>query len=261
MSDRIEVPIAGGLDVPLPRMARVRQTFDPARLDDVAGAVRTEMERPEISGLVTPGQRIAVGCGSRGVANAAAAVKTVVEALRGAGAEPFIFPAMGSHGGATALGQTGVLANYGITEAAMGVPVRATMDTVVIGELDDGTPIHVDRYAHEADGIVLVNRIKPHTNFRADVESGIVKMIGIGMGKHAGATALHFHGMDRFGDLLPKAAEYVLARTPFPLRGRTRRERLRRDRARGSHPGPLSAGARARAPGGGEVPHGPHLLP
>ena len=215
MSDRIEVPIAGGLDVPLPRMARVRQTFDPARLDDVAGAVRTEMQRPEIAGLVRPGQRIAVGCGSRGVANVATAAKMVVEALRSAGAEPFIFPAMGSHGGATALGQTGVLANYGVTEAAMGAPVRSTMDTVVIGALDDGTPIHVDRYAHEADGIVLINRIKPHTNFRADVESGIVKMIGIGMGKHAGATALHFHGMDRFGDLLPKAAEYVLAKTPF----------------------------------------------
>ena len=122
---------------------------------------------------------------------------------------------MGSHGGATALGQTGVLANYGITEAAMGVPVRSSMDTVVIGELDDGTPVHVDRYAHEADGIVIINRIKPHTNFRADIESGIVKMIGIGMGKHEGATALHFHGMDRFGDLLPKVAEHVLANTPF----------------------------------------------
>ena len=139
----------------------------------------------------------------------------MVEALKGLGAEPFIFPAMGSHGGATALGQTGVLANYGITEAAMGVPVRSSMDTVVIGELEDGTPVHVDRHAHEADGIVIINRIKPHTNFRADIESGIVKMIGIGMGKHEGATALHFHGMDRFGDLLPKVAEHVLAKTPF----------------------------------------------
>ena len=211
MSDRFEVPIAGGLDVPLPRMARVRQTFDPTRLGDVGAAVRAELERPEVAGLVEPGQRIAVGCGSRGVANVAETAKTVVEALRRLGAEPFLFPAMGSHGGATALGQTGVLANYGVTEAAMGAPVRSTMDTVVIGALDDGTPIHVDRYAHEADGIVLINRIKPHTNFRADIESGIVKMIGIGMGKHAGATALHFHGMDRFGDLLPKVAEHVLA--------------------------------------------------
>jgi hypothetical protein len=215
MSDRFEVPIAGGLDVPLPRMARVRQTFDPTRLDDVASTVRAEMERPDVAGLVKPGQRIAVGCGSRGVANIAETAKTVVDALERLGAEPFIFPAMGSHGGATALGQTGVLANYGITEAAMGVPVRSTMDTVVIGELDDGTPIHVDRYAHEADGIVLINRIKPHTTFRADIESGIVKMIGIGMGKHEGATALHFHGMDRFGDILPKVAEHVLANAPF----------------------------------------------
>lgn len=215
MSERIEVPIAGGLDVALPRMARVRQAFDPSRLDDVAAAVRAEMRRPDVAALVAPGQRIAVGCGSRGVANVAEAAKTVVDELRSLGAEPFIFPAMGSHGGATALGQTGVLANYGITEAAMGVPIHSSMDTVVIGELDDGTPIHVDRHAHEADGIVLVNRIKPHTTFRAEIESGIVKMIGIGMGKHAGATALHFHGMDRFGELLPKVAEYVLANAAF----------------------------------------------
>lgn len=215
MSDRIEVPIAGGLDVALPRMARVRQTFDPSRLDDVAAAVRAEMRRPDVAALVEPGQRIAVGCGSRGVANVAEAAKTVVDELLSLGAEPFIFPAMGSHGGATALGQTGVLANYGITEAAMGVPIHSSMDTVVVGELDDGTPVHVDRHAHEADGIVLINRIKPHTTFRAEIESGIVKMIGIGMGKHAGATALHFHGMDRFGELLPKVAEYALAHTAF----------------------------------------------
>lgn len=215
MSDRFEVPIAGGLDVALPRMARVRQMFDPERLDDVAGATRATLGRPEIAELVKPGQRIAVGCGSRGVANVGLVAKTVVDELKRLGAEPFIFPAMGSHGGATALGQTGVLANYGITESAMGVPILATMDTVVVDTLEDGTEIHVDKHAREADGIVLINRVKPHTNFRADIESGIVKMMTIGMGKHAGATALHFHGMDRFGEVLPRVAERILAHTPF----------------------------------------------
>ena len=205
MSDRFEVPIAGGLDVPLPRMARVRQTFDPTRLDDVGGAVRAEMERPEVAGLVKPGQRIAVGCGSRGVANIAETAKTVVEALRGLGAEPFVFPAMGSHGGATRpRPDRGPRPTTASPRRRWECRCESSMDTVVIGELDDGTPIHVDRHAHEADGIVLINRIKPHTTFRADIESGIVKMIGIGMGKHAGATALHFHGMDRFGDRPPE---------------------------------------------------------
>ena len=193
MSDRFEVPIAGGLDVPLPRMARVRQTSIRPVSTTWAPPFAPEMERPDVAGLVKPG-RFAVGCGSRGVANIVETAKTVVEALKRLGAEPFLFPAMGSHGGATALGQTGVLANYGITEAAMGkFRCAPPWDTVVIGELDDGTPIHVDRYAHEADGIVLINRIKRIPISGPTSESGIVKMIGIGMGKHAGATALHFH--------------------------------------------------------------------
>ncbi len=209
--DRIEVSIAGGLDFPLPSMARVRQKFDPARLDDIAGAVRREFQRPEIRARVKPGQSIAVGCGSRGVANIGLIARTVVEELRGLGAKPFIFPCMGSHGAATAEGQRKVLETYGITEEATGVPIRASMDTVITGTLDDGTPVHMDRNASEADGIVVINRIKPHTGFRGPTESGLTKMLSIGIGKIVGAATYHRHGMDRFPDLLPKIRDVHLA--------------------------------------------------
>jgi hypothetical protein len=213
--DRIEVNISGGLDVPLPRMVPVRVTFPDERLGDLPGAVKAQFARPEIRGKVKPGQSIAVGCGSRGVANIAAAVKAVVAEIMALGGKPFIFPAMGSHGAATAEGQKAVLQGYGITEAAMGCPLRATMETRELGRLEDGTPIYCDRFAGEADGIVLINRIKPHTNFRAPIESGIVKMMCIGMGKIKGATTLHTHGMDAFGELLPVVARFMMDRLPF----------------------------------------------
>lgn len=202
--DHIEVNIAGGLDVPLPPMARVRQKFDPTKLDDIAGAIRAEFRKPEIRARVTPGQVIAVGCGSRGVANIALIAKTVIAELKALGAKPFIFPCMGSHGAATAEGQRKVLETYGITEEATGVPIKATMDTVIVGHLDDGTPVHMDRHAAEAEAIVVINRIKPHTGFRGATESGLTKMLAIGIGKINGAATYHMHGMDVFPTLLPK---------------------------------------------------------
>ena len=129
IGDRIEVNIAGGLDIALPRMVEVRQKFDAVHLGDIAGSVTKEFQRPEIRARVKPGQAVAVGCGSRGIANIAMIVKCVIRELQALGAKPFIFPAMGSHGAATAEGQRKVLEGYGITEATTGVPVRATMDT------------------------------------------------------------------------------------------------------------------------------------
>jgi hypothetical protein len=153
---------------------------------------------------IKPGQSIAVGCGSRGIANVALIACTVIEELKALGAKPFVFPCMGSHGAGTAEGQKKVLETYGITEEATGVPIRATMDTVIVGQLDDGTPVHMDRHAAEADAIVVINRIKPHTGFRGATESGLTKMLAIGIGKIVGAATYHTHGMDAFPDLLPK---------------------------------------------------------
>ena len=212
VGDRIEVNIAGGLDIALPRMVNVRQKFDAVHLGETGATIANEFQRPEVRARVKAGQAIAVGCGSRGIANIATIVKCVIRELQALGARPFIFPAMGSHGAATAEGQKKVLEGYGITEAATGVPVRATMDTVIVGTLADGTPVHMDRFAAEADGIVVVNRIKPHTAFRGATESGITKMLAIGIGKIVGAATYHQHGMDTFPVLLPKVRDVHLAR-------------------------------------------------
>jgi len=210
--DHIEVNIAGGLDVALPRMVNVRQKFEAQRLHDIAGAIASEFRRPEIRGRVKPGQSIAVGSGSRGIANIAEIAKAVIRELRALGAQPFVFPCMGSHGAATAEGQRKVLESYGITEASTGVPVKATMDTVVVGHLEDGTPVHMDRHAAEADAVVVINRIKPHTAFRGATESGLTKMLAIGIGKIVGASTYHQHGMDVFPELLPKVRDVNIAR-------------------------------------------------
>ena len=212
IEDRIEVNIAGGLDVALPRMVNVRQKFDGAHLGDIAASVVKEFQRPEVRAQVKSGQVIAVGCGSRGVANIATITKCVIRELQALGAKPFIFPAMGSHGAATAEGQKKVLEGYGITEASMGVPVKATMDTVIVGNLDDATPVHMDRHAAEADGIVVINRVKPHTAFRGATESGVTKMLSIGIGKITGAATYHQHGMDTFPTLLPKVRDVNIAK-------------------------------------------------
>ena len=197
----------------MPKMAAVLQRFDDAHISDVEKAVREQLTRPEITARVNSGMRIAIGAGSRGIANIGITVRATVQALRELGAEPFVFPAMGSHGGARPEGQQAVLAGYGITEEDVGAPIRATMDTILIGEMKDGTPVHMDRYAHEADGVVLINRIKPHTSFRGPIESGVVKMIVIGMGKIQGATHMHAHGMDLFPELLPRVAAFLMERT------------------------------------------------
>lgn len=211
MFDNINPNIAGGLDFEMPKMHKVRQDFEKHDIADVGAAVAEQCNKPDIAARIKEGASIAVGVGSRGVANIEPAVRAIVDSIKAQGGKPFIFPAMGSHGGATIEGQIGVLANYGITEERVGAPIRATMDTVVVTEMDDGTELHMDRFAHEADGVVIVNRIKPHTTFRGDIESGLIKMLIIGMGKISGATVMHSdHGMDRFPEVLPKAAHELL---------------------------------------------------
>jgi len=215
IEDRIEVNIAGGLDIPLPAMASVRQKFTATRIDDIAAAVAREFERPEIRASIRRGARIAVGCGSRGVANYAHIARAVIGEIRALGGDPFVFPAMGSHGAATAEGQRRVLEGAGITEAFVGAPIRASMDTIEAGRMADGSPVYADAIAAAADGIVLINRVKPHTTFRGPIESGITKMLVIGMGKIKGAAQLHTHGMDRFPEVMPEAARVVMGRLPF----------------------------------------------
>ncbi|HAM58690.1 MAG: hypothetical protein A2X51_01205 [Candidatus Rokubacteria bacterium GWC2_70_24] len=174
--------------MPLPRMLRVRQIFPRPRLADIPGGVRATLGAARLP--IKRGDTVAVGAGSRGIANIDAIVKAAIGSLQDLGARPFIFPAMGSHGGATPEGQREVLAHYGITEATMGCEIRATMDVVQVGEAL-GMPVWLDRIASEADWIGLVNRVKPHTDFKGTIESGLFKMLTIGLGKWHGATQYH----------------------------------------------------------------------
>lgn len=176
---------------PIPKMCKVRQRFDDFKIIDIEAEVVRKLQRPGTLDRIKPGQSIAITAGSRGVANIARIIKAIVDEVKRVGANPFIIPAMGSHGGATAEGQREVLASYNITEETMGCPIKATMETVQVGVSEYGMPVHMDRFASEADGIIVVNRVKPHTAFRGKYESGLLKMITIGLGKQHGAETCH----------------------------------------------------------------------
>lgn len=199
-------------DVRLPRVVRVRQHLAAPEIEDVAAAVREQLARPGIGDAARPGMRVAVAVGSRGIARIDELAAAVIADLKARGALPFVVPAMGSHGGATAHGQVEVLARLGVTEERVGCPVRSSMEVVEIGRLASGLPVRIDRYAHEADGIVVVNRVKPHTSFRGPSESGLVKMIAIGLGKQQGADACHAQGFGHMAENIVAMAEVALAR-------------------------------------------------
>jgi len=175
----------------LPKMYRIRQAFDPQKIDDIPTEIGAEMAALQLESRITPGQSVAVACSSRGITNYGTIVKEVVTSLKAMGLKPFIFPAMGSHGSATAEGQQQVLAHLGITEESTGVPVRSSLDVVQIGETEQGIPVYLDRQASEADHIVLINRVKKHTEFVHKFESGLMKMMAIGIGKQQGAAMYH----------------------------------------------------------------------
>lgn len=164
---------------------------------------------------LVPGARVALAVGSRGIADIALIVRSVVVALRQYGAEPFVFPAMGSHGGATPAGQREILASLGITEATIEAPIVSSLDVDLLGSLPAGPDVSIDRAAHAADGIIVINRVKPHTDFEAAIESGLSRMIAIGMGKHRGATTIHSWGVERLTHHIPEVARFVIERTPI----------------------------------------------
>ncbi|QDU07051.1 lactate racemase domain-containing protein [Gimesia aquarii] len=175
----------------LPKFYRVRQNFQSSRIENVAEAVNAELAKINLGEVVKPGETVAITVGSRGIANIALIIKTTIEHLKSIEAVPFIVPAMGSHGGGTAEGQAGVLAGYGITEEEMGVEIRSSMETVVVDTTSHGIPVHFDKHAYEADHVLICGRVKPHTRFVGDIESGLHKMMLIGLGKHEGAKIYH----------------------------------------------------------------------
>jgi hypothetical protein len=217
--------------VETPPIVPVRQTLAQPTVADVAAEVRRQWHGSRAAGRVKRGDRVAVAVGSRGIANLAAITRATLEALRDLGARPFVVAAMGSHGGATADGQRRLLADYGVSEQALGVPVKTDMEAVPVGTNRWAEPVFWDRNALEADGVVTVSRIKAHTDFRGRYESGIVKMLVIGLGKQAGAHRHHRWGVRGLRELMPDSARVILDKTRF-LAGLAVLENAREETAR-----------------------------
>lgn len=197
-------------DVPIPKFVKVRQNFERPKIENLEEEITQQLKNKSFLNKVNKGDKIAITAGSRGIANINRVIKEVVRNIKEVGGEPFIVPAMGSHGGANADGQIKVLYSLGITEEFCGAPIRSSMEVVELGKTKNGLPVYMDKYANEADGIVVINRIKPHVGFRGPYESGIVKMITIGLGKQKGAEVCHQLGFGKMATNLPEIASVVI---------------------------------------------------
>ena len=199
--------------IPVPRMVKVHQEFDRPIVDDVEKELISKLKEQQISSKISDGMKVAIAVGSRGVANLPVMVKTLVSVIKKAGGDPFVVPCMGSHGGATAEGQRDMLIGMGMDEVYIDAPIKATMETVVVGKSVDGLPANIDRYAYEADGIVIINRIKPHVAFRGPYESGLMKMVTIGLGKQKGADICHELGFGKMAHNIPAIGMVLIEKT------------------------------------------------
>ncbi|MDR1306177.1 MAG: hypothetical protein LBK74_01210, partial [Treponema sp.] len=221
-----EMGIIGDLcaEVRLPRMLTVKQFFDREHIEpeDIPRVLAARLSRPGLGDPIKPGKRYAITCGSRGVANAAVITKAVAAFVKAKGGRPFAVPAMGSHGGATAEGQKALLAAYGVTEAFIGCPILSSMETVLIGESEPGPGgrsygVRIDKNAAGADGIIVAGRIKPHTDFHGPYESGIMKMMAIGLGKREGADICHQNGFGYMAEMIPLFGKTIIKHAPVIL--------------------------------------------
>lgn len=197
----------------IPEFFRIRQSFERPQVADVAAEVEKQLASLQLGSVVTVEQTVAITAGSRGIANIAVIIKAIADHVRGLGANPVIIPSMGSHGGATAEGQRAILEGFGITEQYCGCPIRSSMETVVVAKASEGFDVHFDRNAFEADHVIVCGRVKPHTGFTGDIESGLMKMMLIGLGKRAGAEIYHRAIKDySFGQIVRSVAREVLAK-------------------------------------------------
>ncbi|MFB7142144.1 lactate racemase domain-containing protein [Gottfriedia sp. NPDC056225] len=194
-----------------PKFAKIKQKFHVKSLKDIPATISDQFNFIKADEKIKPGMEIAITVGSRGIANIPIIVKSVADEIKKRGAIPFIIPAMGSHGGATAEGQIEVLEGLGVTEDSTGCEIRSSMDVDVIGETSDGIPVFIDQYANKADGIIVMGRVKPHTDFKNKIESGVLKMASIGMGKHKQALALHTHGIKGISEMMPEVGKVAIS--------------------------------------------------
>ena len=203
--------------VAIPKMFYAEQKFPRERItpDEIPAKIFSELSREPFESKIKPGMQIAITAGSRGVANVAVITKAIADFVKSRGALPFIVPAMGSHGGATAEGQLEVLEGYGITSSSMGCEIRSSMEVVELGISDSGQHVYIDKNAYEADGIIISCRLKPHNAFRAAYESGPCKMMAVGLGKQKGAEQVHSDGMGRMGINIPSMARVIINKAPI----------------------------------------------
>jgi hypothetical protein len=194
-----------------PRLFRLRQTFARPQVQDIPGTVRSELQKLKLKQAIKPGQTVSITAGSRGINNIRIILRAVVDYVKEIGAVPIIIPAMGSHGGGTAEGQIGVLESYNITPETMGCEFRASMETVIVSQAPEGFPVHFDKHAYDTDFTIVVGRVKPHTEMTGDIQSGLMKMLLIGLGKHNGAKIYHraIHDFD-FSQIVRSVAGEVL---------------------------------------------------
>ena len=216
MPDVVKKLCAG---IELPKMLKIKQKFDaeqiePLKLPEVIAA---EMSKPGVANAIKPNQRVAITCGSRGIAHHALITRSIVDYVKSRGAKPIVIPAMGSHAGATAEGQKELLARYGITEAYLGCPIVSSMETVEIGVSEEGHHVRLDKNAAESDAIIVYHRVKPHTDFRAPYESGLMKMMAIGLGKREGAFVCHQKGNGHMGHMIPLFGRTILKNAPIAM--------------------------------------------
>lgn len=196
-----------------PRIFRLRQHFDAPTVENIPQTIAEELAGLNLQESVRPGESVAITVGSRGISNLKTIIKAIVEHFQQLQAQPFIVPSMGSHGGGTAEGQRAIVEGYGVTEEFLGCPIRSSMETVVVCEADEGIPVYFDRHAFEADHVFVCNRIKPHTGFAGEIESGLMKMMLIGLGKHDGAKIYHRAIQNySFGQIVRSIASVVLER-------------------------------------------------
>ena len=196
-------------------MVEITQKMSSEKIENLESSIRGELERVEIARKIKPNSRIAITVGSRDITNIDQIIATIVEETKKYGALPFIIPAMGSHGGATPQGQQEILKSLGVTEKTVKAPIISSLEVDEVGKIHDNYPVYVSKDALNADGIILVNRIKPHTDFKGAIESGLIKITVIGLGKQKGAETLHTYGMEGYRHYLPKVAQYIFKHAPI----------------------------------------------
>ena len=196
-------------------MRRISQVFENKKIDNISEKIIQEFKRIKFSEKIKTGMQIGITVGSRGIDNIELIIKTVIQEVKKYGGSPLIISAMGSHGGATVEGQLSILESYGITEEKLGVPVKATNEVIELGKLENGLPVYFNKIAYSFDGLIIINRIKVHTSFKSDIESGLCKMLAVGLGNHKGASLVHSLGVKGLSDYMVKFAEVILKKVPI----------------------------------------------